>query len=226
MLKTRTIDSYHFGFTQNLTDAHLRALTDHFYPPQSTEVSALGGRTAVTRLPLDDIGTVVIKHYRRGGLPGYFTKCRYLRIGKTRCRQEFELLDYVGTLGVNVPEPIAYADSGLLFYRAWLVTREIHQPATLAGLSQQDEKKAVTAMGAVIEQVSLLIQNDILHVDLHPGNVVVDTGGSVYLLDFDKGRICPGNRQKLKNRYLNRWHRAILKHNLPKFLSEMMQTAL
>ena len=156
----------------------------------------------------------------------YFIKRRYLKFGKTRSQREFELLNIVGTLGINIPQPIAYAHRGRLFYRAWLVTREIHQPLSLARLSLQDEKKTKTAMASVIEQISLLLQNDILHVDLHPGNVVVDATGKVYLLDFDKGTVYYGNRQKLINRYLSRWQRAVNKHGLPKVLTEMMQNGL
>ncbi len=81
-------------------------------------------------------------------------------------------------------------------------------------------------MASVIEQIVSLIQNDILHVDLHPGNVVVDATGKVYLLDFDKGTVYYGNRQKLINRYLSRWQRAVNKHGLPKMLTEMMQNGL
>jgi 3-deoxy-D-manno-octulosonic acid kinase len=81
-------------------------------------------------------------------------------------------------------------------------------------------------MASVIEQIVSLIQNDILHVDLHPGNVVVDATGKVYLLDFDKGTVYDGSRQKLINRYLSRWQRAVNKHGLPKMLTEMMQNGL
>jgi 3-deoxy-D-manno-octulosonic acid kinase len=156
----------------------------------------------------------------------YFIKHRYLKFGKTRAQREFELLVIVATLGINVPQPIAYAHRSRLFYRAWLVTHEIHQPLSLARLSLQDEKKTRTTMQAVIEQISSLIQNDILHVDLHPGNVVVDAVGEVYLLDFDKGSVYHGNRQKLKNRYLTRWQRAVSKHGLPEILTEMLQAGL
>jgi 3-deoxy-D-manno-octulosonic acid kinase len=208
----------------NLTESHLHTLKAHFHPSESTGMSVLGGRTAVTPVVLDDIGSVVIKHYRRGGLLRYLVKRRYLKTGKTRSRREFELLDILGNLGVNVPQPIAYASCGGLFYLAWLVTREIHQPATLASLSLRDEKKTVTAMASVIEQISLLVQNDILHVDLHPGNVVIDKDGYVYLLDFDKGRIHKGDRQKLTRRYLSRWQRAVRKHGLPEMLNDLLQS--
>jgi len=226
MILNRTIDSYHFGFSLNLIKSQLRALTGLFHHPDPVGVSVLGGRTSVTPVQLDGIGSVVIKHYRRGGLMRYLIKRRYLKFGKTRAQREFELLDTVGTLGINVPEPIAFAHRGRLFYRAWLVTREIQQPLSLARLSLQDEKKTSIAMESVIEQISWLIQNDILHVDLHPGNVVVDAAGKVYLLDFDKGSVYHGNRQKLKNRYLTRWQRAVNKHGLPKVLTEMMQNGL
>jgi 3-deoxy-D-manno-octulosonic acid kinase len=226
MKLNRTIDSYHFGFSLNLTDSQLRTLTGFFHQPDASGVSILGGRTSVTPVQLDGIGSVVIKHYRRGGLMRYFIKRRYLKFGKTRAQREFELLDIVGTLGIKAPQPIAYAYRDRLLYRAWLVTREIHQPLSLAHLSLQDEKKTGTAMESVIEQISSLIQNNILHVDLHPGNVVVDAAGKVYLLDFDKGSVYHGNRQKLKNRYLTRWQRAVAKHRLPGMLTEMLQAGL
>jgi len=226
MKLNRTIDSYHFGFSLNLTDSQLRTLTGFFHQPDASGVSILGGRTSVTPAQLDGIGSVVIKHYRRGGLMRYFIKRRYLKFGKTRAQREFELLDIVGTLGIKIPQPIAYAYRGRLLYRAWLVTREIHQSLSLARLSLQDEKKTGTAMESVIEQISSLIQNNILHVDLHPGNVVVDAAGKVYLLDFDKGSVYHGNRQKLKNRYLTRWQRAVAKHRLPGMLTEMLQAGL
>ena len=226
MILTRTIDSYHFGFSLNLTERQLRSLTSLFEHPAPAEVSVLGGRTSVTPLELDGVGSVVIKHYRRGGLMRHLNQRRYLNCGKTRAQREFELLDRVGSLGINVPQPIAYAHRGRLLYQAWLITREIHQPLSLASLSWQNEKKTGQVMESVIDQISALIQKGILHVDLHPGNVIVDAMGKVYLLDFDRGRVYHGNRQKLRNRYMARWQRAVAKHGLPKILTEMMQNDL
>jgi len=50
--------------------------------------------------------------------------------------------------------------------------------------------------------------------------------GKVYLLDFDKGSVYHGNRQKLKFRYLTRWQRAVSKHRLPEMLTEILQAGL
>ena len=58
----------------------------------------LGGRTSLTPAKLNGIGSVVIKHYRRGGLLRYFIKQRYLKLGKTRAQIEFKLLQVVRNL--------------------------------------------------------------------------------------------------------------------------------
>ena len=222
----RTIDSYHFGFSLNLTESQLSSLTGLFHHPEPAGVSVLGGRTSVTPVQLDGIGSVVIKHHRRGGLMRYLLKQRYLKLGKTRAQIEFELLQVVRNLGINAPEPVAYAHRGRIFYQAWLISRAIKHPLSLALLSLKDEKKARQAMESVIGQISLLIQNGILHVDMHPGNVAVDTCGHAYLLDFDKGHNYHGNSKKLADRYINRWRRAVVKHSLPNFLAEIMQEEL
>jgi len=226
MIQKRTIDSYCFGFSSDLTESQLRPLIGLFQHSSATPDSALGGRTAVTPARMDGIGAVVIKHYRRGGLLRHFIKQRYGKLGKTRAQREFELLDAVAKFGINVPQPIAFVYQGALFYRAWLITREIERPESLADLSLQDEEKCIRIMEPVIEQISSLIRHQVLHVDLHPGNVIADSDGKVYLLDFDKGKVYHGGRQQLKNRYLTRWQRAVNKHGLPQFLNEMLQTGL
>jgi len=226
MISTRKIDSYRFGSTLELDEHQLRTLIRLFDQPRAENASVLGGRTALTLEQIDEFGAVAIKSYSRGGWMRYLIKQLYLKLGKTRAQIEFELLQVVRNLGINAPEPVTYAHRGCIFYQAWLVSRAIKHPLSLALLSLKDEKKTRQAMESVIGQISVLIQNDILHVDLHPGNVVVDAVGKVYLLDFDKGSVYHGNRQKLKFRYLTRWQRAVSKHRLPEMLTEILQAGL
>jgi 3-deoxy-D-manno-octulosonic acid kinase len=226
MILTRTIDAYRFGSSLEMDEHQLRTFIRFFNQPRAGNTSVLGGRTALSFNEIDGFGSVAIKSYTRGGWMRYLIKQRYLKLGKTRAQIEFELLQVVRNLGINAPEPVVYAHRGRIFYRAWLVSRAIKHPLSLALLSLKNEEKTRLAMESVIEQISLLIQNAILHVDLHPGNIVVDGAGQIFLVDFDKGQIHHGNRKKLRDRYLTRWQRAVKKHGLPKVLTEMMQKGL
>lgn len=221
MHQIKTYDSYHFGSLSDISDQQLNQLIRLFNLPNNSVNSALGGRTATTVTQLEGIGSVVIKHYRRGGIIRYLIKQRYLKWGKTRSRMEYELLQKVRSLGINAPEPVAFADRGRLFYQCWLVTREIKDHQTLAQLSHLNQEKVRIVLKEVVKQVSILIKNKILHVDLHPGNVIVDNQNKVYLLDFDQARIFSRGENALRGRYLRRWNRAIQKHGLPEMLREV-----
>ena len=218
---TKTYNSYHFGSPSNIANQQLKQLIRFFNLPKDSVNSALGGRTSITVTQLQGIGSVVIKYYRRGGVIRYLIKKRYLKCGKTRCQVEYELLQKVRSLGINAPEPVAFAYRGRLFYQCWLVTREIQDHQTLVQISLSNEEQTRMAMKAVVKQVSMLIKNKILHVDLHPGNVIVDNQNQIYLLDFDKGGVFHGDKDVLRTRYLRRWNRAIQKHGLPEILSEV-----
>ena len=222
----KTFDSYCFGSSGNLTDQHFAQLIRHFNTPTTPTDSPLSGRTSVITDKLEGIGRVVVKHYTRGGLIRYLFKKRYLKWGKPRCQLEYEMLRKVRKLGVSAPEPIAYAYLGGLIYKAWLVTREIKQQQTLAELSCVDEELARIAMEEIVIQVSILINNSIRHADLHPGNVLVDRSDRVFILDFDKACVSWWDRNKLRDKYLMRWRRAVTKHGLPDMLSEMMSAGL
>jgi 3-deoxy-D-manno-octulosonic acid kinase len=222
----KTYNAYHFGSPSDLTNRQLKQLIGLFNLPTDKVDSALSGRTSMGVAQLEGIGSVVIKYYRRGGLIHHLIKQRYLKWGKTRCQIEYELLQKVRSSGINAPEPIAFAYRGRLLYQGWLVTREIKHHQTLAQLSCSNEKRTHIVMKEVVKQVSRLIKNNILHVDLHPGNIIVDNKNQVYLLDFDKGSIFSGEKSILRNRYLRRWNRAIQKHRLPQMLIELMQSNL
>jgi 3-deoxy-D-manno-octulosonic acid kinase len=223
---TRTYDSYHFGSSSDLTDRQLKQLIRLFNTPTNTADSVLGGRSSVMIAQIEGIGSVVVKYYTRGGLVRYLVKRRYLKWGKTRCQIEYELLQKVRRLGVSAPEPIVYAFRGGLFYKGWLVTREIKDKETLAELSCADEERARIVMKDLIDQVSTLIKNNIFHVDLHPGNVLVDNGDRVFLLDFDKTRLSRRDKNRLRDNYLSRWRRAVIKYRLPDMLCETLGAAL
>ncbi len=223
---TPTYQAYQFGTCLPLTERQLNRLIGFFSQTPPLSDAVLGGRSSVSFHRLDNLGPLVVKHYRRGGLLGRLVKRRYVRWGKSRSQLEFELLLKARDLGINVPEPLLFANRGYPIYRTWLVTREIKSPLALARLSLNDEKRTRQAMTAVGEQISRLIDHRILHVDLHPGNIVVDQQDRVFILDFDKGKIFRGPKAKLRDRYINRWQRAVSQHGLPDILIELLPSGI
>jgi 3-deoxy-D-manno-octulosonic acid kinase len=128
--------------------------------------------------------------------------------------------------GILAPEPIAYAYRGALFYRCWLVTREIPFQSSLSEVSRSDLQTALAMIPSVAVQISRLIEHGIWHVDLHPGNILIDHHGKIHLIDFDRSkRVGPGH-MRLGRRYLERWGRAVSKHGLPPQLTQALKAAL
>lgn len=221
-----TYGTCRFGSSYHLTPEHIKQLIMIFNSPAKGVNAALGGRTSVSVMDLDGIGSVLVKPYSRGGAIRYLVRRTYLRLGKPRCRVEYEQMQAAGNAGINVPEPIAYAWQGRLFYKAWLVTREIKAARTLAQLACTDMDRTRMALEKFIDQLTRLIHQNIFHADMHPGNVLVDHDNNIFIIDFDKARHYPGSRDRLRARYIDRWKRAVEKHDLPVMLLAAIQKNL
>jgi len=136
-------------------------------------------------------GTCALRHYHRGGLAARVSADRYLWSGASRTRafREFRLLAHVAELGLPAPRPVAarYVRDGLR-YRADLLTRRIESSRTLA-----DRLAAGALDSGLAQQVGRTIARfhaaNIWHADLNAHNVLVDAAGSVWLIDFDRGRV-------------------------------------
>lgn len=217
---------YQYGtelqFTNTQRDNLLRLFEE---PPQDIE-AVLAGRTQVVRTLIDPVGPVVIKYYKRGGLVRHFMKDVYLRTKTPRPSIEYDMLEKVGNMGVNCPAPVLWAIRGGMFYKAFLVTRDIGPHRSLAELGLLDESVCTGAIMKAGEQIHRLIENRIHHVDLHPGNILSDDRGTVFIIDFDKAYVSSRPLEKLRAIYLERWKRAVLKHGLPTFLIDTMEKAL
>lgn len=185
------------------------------WPVTRQNAAPLGGRASITPFFLEEFGDLVLKPYIRGGLMEPVFRDRFLNTGSCRAENEFSMLITAARCGIPVPEPICFVRKGGLLYRCWLATRKIPSQGNLADLGRTAPQAAARTMDAVTHQIRQLIRHRILHVDLHPGNVLLGTDGRIYLLDFDKACRTRLPAALLAGKYLRRWNRAVTKHRLP-----------
>ena len=156
----------------------------------------------------------VLRHYRRGGLPGKFIRDTYLWTGErqTRAFAEWYLLAKLAAKGLPVPQPAAarYCRSGL-FYRADLLTVRVPAIRSLADriIDRPGDPPFWLGIGRGLR---IFHDEGAYHADLNAYNVQVDIADQLHLLDFDRGRILAAGVWQQKN--LARLHRSLQKIKL------------
>ena len=171
------------------------ALLDHadaalFMPPAVTAGApgVIGGRGSAWVLRHGD-DEWVLRHYRRGGLPGRFIRDLYLWTGleATRAWREWRLLYTLYKEGLPVPQPVAaqVLRAGLL-YRADLITRCIPGTTSIAALMAAGGESRVP-WGEAGRAVRRLHDAGVDHADLNAHNLLVDAAAKVHIIDFDRG---------------------------------------
>jgi 3-deoxy-D-manno-octulosonic acid kinase len=156
-------------------------------------------------------GSIVIRHYRRGGLVARLMGDFYVWSGEERTRgfAEFRLLAQLRDLGLPVPAPIAarYVRSGL-GYRGDLITRRIDHATTFADLIKagQFDSDSARRIGAEIASFHAAGAD---HADLNAHNILV-TAERIWIIDFDRGILrAPNDTWRRSN--LERLHRSCAK---------------
>ena len=220
-LSVTKIDDYWIGTLAPMSESQFRELQPLLKPSDNSQKTILGGRRKAARGDIRGLGHIAVKAYARGGLLGKVIRETYVKISDTRCMAEFKWLTTAKDIDLLAPEPIAGIWKGNLFYKCWLVMKDIGPHDTLANISLTDENRSRLLMNELQEKVSLLVQNKIHHVDLHPGNILIDKDNQIYLIDFDKAKYYFGSQKNLKAKYENRWKRAVYKHHLPLSISAL-----
>jgi 3-deoxy-D-manno-octulosonic acid kinase len=190
------------------------------YPNLKANLGPLMGRSHVHKFETKSLGKLVMKPYRRGGLWSWFNSESYIRSKSTRPEIEYEMLLNVAALGIFVPKPIVAITTQGLLYRGWLVMQDLDEKINLIDLSINSKAELPSAMAKLCTYVRILIENRICHVDLHPGNVIQNNKDELYIIDFDKAYYFKGDLHDLRDYYLCRWRRAVIKHGLSQELIE------
>lgn len=155
----------------------------------------------------------VLRHYRRGGWAAALFGDRYLWTGERRTRpmREWRLMSELHAEGLPVPAPVAarYVRDGF-FYRGDLITERIVDALPLSAWLERGAV-ALTHWRAVGACIRRFHESGVCHADLNAHNILVDTAGTVWLIDFDRGtRRDPGVWQQAN---LARLRRSLVKIN-------------
>lgn len=168
------------------------ALLDHadtaLFATPAAAASAVGGRGSAWMIQHGG-DEWVLRHYRRGGLPGRFIRDLYIWTGleATRAWREWRLLHSLYKEGLPVPQPVAaqVVRAGLL-YRADLITRRIPGTSSIAALMAAGGESRVP-WGEAGHAVRRLHDAGIYHADLNAHNLLVDAAAKVHIIDLDRG---------------------------------------
>ena len=192
--------------------------------------SISAGRAVVVEIDYQG-SALLLKQYSRGGLIRKFSRNSYIWTGmqRTRAVREVKLLASLYASGLPVPKPVGCrvervsgTGSGRWRYRAYLVT------TLLVDCESLDKVFFDSAGGAGGPEQIQLWENaglclarfrraGVYHADLNLTNILLDTSGQNYLLDFDRCyQMEPDGRRysSLATRMLTRLLRSVNKYEV------------
>lgn len=155
--------------------------------------------------------SAVLRHYRRGGWMRFLGD-RYLWTGieRTRALREWRLLAKLTGLGLPVPRPLAaqVVRRGIV-YRADIITRRIENSHSLA-VWLQTSSLSLQEWAGLGQCIRRFHNAGVYHADLNAQNILLDSSGRIYLIDFDRGKIT-GQGSAWKGENLARLFRSLNK---------------
>lgn len=193
---------------------------EHFSTTYWREKDAVSGQALTGRQPplyvlYQDL-ELVLRSFQHGGTFQSLTRDRFLWSGNksSRAWQEWRLLALLTGKGLPVPRPVAALVSrrGLLYTAAILTLR-------IPGARPLSEHLPPCALDAGIwHQLGRLVARFHLagadHADLNAHNILLDTHGKLWLVDFDKGRIRNPQHRGWQQANLKRLKRSLDKINV------------
>lgn len=160
----------------------------------------------------DDRGNFLLKPFRRGGLVGKFVKGRYVFISLSHARmvREWATLRALRQFDLPVPLPVATCviRKGLFYEGSTLYQRIPLATSFREHLLQGTASNAL--FNAVGKTLAAFHNRGVFHPDLNTGNVLV-AENAIYLIDFDRFRVCRQRSQWRVNSNLKRLRRSIEK---------------
>jgi 3-deoxy-D-manno-octulosonic acid kinase len=158
----------------------------------AVETSGRGEVLIVAR----DTDSWVLRHYHRGGLVAQFVADHYLWLGleRTRAFREWRLLKRLRAAGLAVPSPVAaHVYRTGIIYTADIITAYLADTQKLSWYLRQGTvpESCWRAIGRLVRAVH---DEGVHHPDITAHNILLDSRGEVFLVDFDNASVRPPGR--------------------------------
>jgi len=204
-------NNMHIWYDESLITEPVQTLFDiAYWQNKNAVVGSATGRGTTWFLQLETM-QAALRHYRRGGWFGKIVRDQYWFLGleRTRSYAEFVLLQKLRSAGINVPRPIAakVERTGWL-YRADLLSEKISEASDLIDKLQRERLSSDDYQKIGLE-IRKMHNAGVNHTDLNIHNILLDSEGKVWIIDFDKCKQQSGNQWKERN--LNRLLRSFRK---------------
>ncbi len=164
-------------------------LNEQWWAQRGSVSRASAGRGSVALIDAD-ARSMVLRHYRRGGLMAKISTDRFLWRGAERTRpfRELRLLQAMRREGLPVPVALAAGFRRHNFsYSAYLLMERLLDMQSLAERLQQ-APLGIPLWVAVGRCIRRFHAAGICHADLNAHNILLDTDDQVWLIDFDRAR--------------------------------------
>ncbi|PZA00887.1 3-deoxy-D-manno-octulosonic acid kinase [Gammaproteobacteria bacterium 2W06] len=151
---------------------------------------------------------LVLRHYRRGGLPRHLSDDRFIWTGLSRSRpwRELAVMARLRALNFFVPVPfLGRVQRQTMTYTADILTERIPGARSMADRVADDASTAIWAkIGRVVRGFH---DANAHHPDLNVRNILIDESHEVWLIDWDRGHLRAN--ALLKTRSLARLKRSL-----------------
>ena len=145
----------------------------------------------------------LLRHYYRGGLMARISRDLFLAQppARTRAMREFSLLSQLRARGLPVPHACAARHTRVwaAWYRADILVEKIPDATDVARLLRRQRPLSADEWKTLGHAVRRLHNEQVYHADLNCHNLMLDTQGKAWIVDFDKCEFRAGASWKQHN---------------------------
>ncbi len=147
---------------------------------------------------------MVLRHYFRGGMMSKISRDKFLFLGNaesSRAFKEFRMLEKLIDLGIDVPAPVAARVrlAGAMRYTCDLLTMYAEGAEDLAKIGKS-RNLTIAELEDIGIAIGKLIKHGVYHSDLNVRNIMVDSSGKIWVIDFDKCGFTRGKGKEMLSR--------------------------